>query len=107
VFAGLVLLKCERIASSDEVPNVATISRRGLDQLESPMVGHRWLLFLDVGMGYIDKTPIPNARQFPQFKIVVKKRKLKPPTAKQVEKVLAAATGRVKMLCEMMRWSAQ
>jgi len=59
-----------------------------------------------VGMGYIDKTPIPNTRQFPQFKIVVKKKEVKPPTAKQVEKVLAAATGRVKVLCELMRWSA-
>jgi integrase len=59
-----------------------------------------------VGMGYIDKTPIPNARQFPQFKIVVKKREVKPPTTKQVENVLAAATGRVKVLCELMRWSA-
>ena len=54
-----------------------------------------------VGMGYIDKTPIPNARQFPQFKIVVKKREVKPPTAKQVENVLAVATGRVKVLCEL------
>jgi len=58
------------------------------------------------GMGYIDKTPIPNARQFPQFKIVLKKKEVKPPTAKQVEKALAAATGRVRVLCELMRWSA-
>ena len=28
-----------------------------------------------------------------------------PPTKEQVEKVLAAATGRVKLLCELMGWT--
>jgi integrase len=55
-----------------------------------------------VGMGYIDKTPIPNSRQYPQFAIRYQKKEIVPPTKKQVEKILAAATGRVKLLCQLM-----
>ncbi len=55
-----------------------------------------------VGMGYIDKSPIPNARQNPQFAIRYNKKEVVPPAKKQVEKVLATATGRVKLLCQLM-----
>lgn len=56
-----------------------------------------------LGMGYIDKSPIPNVRQNPQFAIRYDKKEVVPPTKKQVEKVLATATGRVKVLCQLMQ----
>jgi len=59
-----------------------------------------------VGMGYIDKSPIPNARQYPQFAIRYNKKEVVPPTKKQIEKVLATAAGRVRLLCQLMRESA-
>jgi len=55
-----------------------------------------------VGMGYIDKSPIPNARQNPQFAIRYNKKEVVPPAKKQVDKVLATATGHVKLLCQLM-----
>jgi hypothetical protein len=58
-----------------------------------------------VGMGYIPANPIPNTRQNPQFRIRYEKQEVVPPTKKQVEKVLATATGRVKLLCELMGWT--
>jgi hypothetical protein len=58
-----------------------------------------------VGMGYIPANPIPNTRQNPQFRIPLREREVAPPTKKEVEKVLATATGRVKVLCELMRWT--
>lgn len=59
-----------------------------------------------VGMGYIPSNPIPNTHQHPQFRIRYEKPEVVPPTKEQVEKVLATATGRVKLLCELMRWTA-
>jgi integrase len=59
-----------------------------------------------VGMGYIDRSPIPDTRMHPQFKIVTKKAEVKPPTAEQVEKILAAASGQTRLLCQLMRESA-
>ena len=59
-----------------------------------------------VGMGYIDKSPIPSARQNPQFAIKVEKKEVVPPTKEEVGKVLGAATGRTKLLCQLMRESA-
>ncbi len=59
-----------------------------------------------VGMGYIPANPIPNTRQNPQFRIRYEKPEVVPPTKEQVEKVLATTTGRVKLLCEFMRWTA-
>jgi integrase len=58
------------------------------------------------GMGYIDRSPIPDTRQHPQFKIVVKKGEVKPPTKTQVEKILKSATGDTKLLVQLMRESA-
>jgi hypothetical protein len=46
-----------------------------------------------VGMGYIPANPIPSTRQNPQFRIRYEKPEVVPPTKKQVEKVLATATG--------------
>lgn len=57
------------------------------------------------GMGYISSNPIPDTRQNPQFRIRYEKPEVVPPTKKQVEKVLATATGRVKLFCELMRWT--
>ena len=59
-----------------------------------------------VGMGYIDKNPSPNGRQNPQFAIRYNKKEVVPPTKKQIQKVLDTATGRVKLLCQLMRESA-
>jgi integrase len=59
-----------------------------------------------VGMGYIPANPIPDTRRNPQFRIRYEKQEVVPPTKKQVEKVLATATGRVKLFCELMRWTA-
>jgi len=58
------------------------------------------------GMGYIDKNPIPTSRQNPQFAIRYDKKEVKPPTKKQIEKVLTAARGRVKLLAQLMRETA-
>lgn len=58
------------------------------------------------GMGYIDRSPIPDTRQHPQFKIVVKKTEVKPPTKTQVEKIIKSATGDTKLLAQLMRESA-
>lgn len=59
-----------------------------------------------VGMGYISSNPIPDTRQHPQFRIRYEKPEVVPPTKEEVEKVLATATGRVKLLCQLMRESA-
>jgi integrase len=58
------------------------------------------------GMGYIEKSPIPNPKVKPQFRIRFKKSEVKPPTRKQVEKILSTATGQVRLLCQLMRESA-
>jgi hypothetical protein len=58
------------------------------------------------GMGCIDRSPIPDTRQHPQFKIVVKKAEVKPPTKTQVEKIVKSATGDTKLLVQLMRESA-
>lgn len=56
-------------------------------------------------MGYVDKSPAPNPKQFPQFAITYDKPEVVPPTKKQIEKVLHTATGKVRLLCELMRWT--
>ena len=58
------------------------------------------------GMGYIEKSPIPNPKVKPQFRIRYYKAEVKPPTRKQVEKILATATGQVRLLCQLMRETA-
>jgi integrase len=58
------------------------------------------------GMGYIEKSPMPNPKTNPQFRIRYKKAEVKPPTKKQVEKILATATGQTRLLCQLMRESA-
>jgi integrase len=58
------------------------------------------------GMGYIEKSPIPNPKTNPQFRIRYAKAEVKPPTKKQVEKILETATGRVRILCQLMRETA-
>ena len=58
------------------------------------------------GMGYIDKTPIPNSNTNPQFRIRYEKAEVKPPTKKQVESILTTATGEVRLLCQLMRETA-
>ena len=58
------------------------------------------------GMGYIDKTPIPNSKTNPQFRIRYKKAEVKPPTKKQVESILTTATGPTRFLCQLMRETA-
>jgi integrase len=55
------------------------------------------------GMGYIEKSPIPNPKINPQFRIRYEKAEVVPPTKKQVEKILAAAKGRVRLLSQLMR----
>jgi integrase len=57
-------------------------------------------------MGYIDKTPIPNPKTNPQFRIRFKKAEVKPPSKKQVEKILATTTGQTRLLCQLMRETA-
>jgi hypothetical protein len=59
-----------------------------------------------VGMGYIEQSPIPNSRLYPQFRIKYKQREVVPPTKQEMEKVLATATGRVGVLVPLMRESA-
>jgi integrase len=58
------------------------------------------------GMRYIDKSPIPNPKTNPQFRIRYKKAEVKPPTKEDVEKILNAATGQVRLLCQLMRETA-
>ena len=58
------------------------------------------------GMGYIEKSPIPNPKTNPQFRIRYEKAEVKPPTKKEVEKMLATATGRVRLLCQLMSETA-
>lgn len=58
------------------------------------------------GMGYIEKSPIPNPKTNPQFRIRFAKAEVKPPTKKQVEKILETATGPVRLLCQLMRETA-
>lgn len=58
------------------------------------------------GMGYIEKSPIPNPKVNPQFRIRYQKTEVKPPTQKQVEKILNTATGQVRLLCQLMRDTA-
>jgi hypothetical protein len=48
-------------------------------------------------MGYIERSPVPNPKMNPQFRIRYKKAEVKPPTKKQVEKILAIATGQVRL----------
>ncbi len=55
------------------------------------------------GMGYIEKSPVPNTKLNPQFRLRYQKAEVKPPTKKQVEKILAVATGEVRLLCQLMR----
>jgi integrase len=57
------------------------------------------------GMGYVAMSPIPNAKENPQFKITFKKKEVVPPTKEEVEKVLSTATGKTKLLAQLMRWS--
>jgi len=57
-------------------------------------------------MGYIEKSPIPNPKTKPQFRIRFKKSEVKPPSKQQVVKILATATGQVRLLCQLMRESA-
>ena len=49
------------------------------------------------GMGYVERSPLPNPKINPAFRIRFKKSEVKPPTNKQVEKILATATGRVRL----------
>jgi integrase len=58
-----------------------------------------------VGMGYIEKSPSPDTRVFPQFRIKYQQREVVPPTKPEMEKVLATATGRVGILVRLMRES--
>jgi integrase len=57
-------------------------------------------------MGYIEKSPIPDPKVNPQFRIRYKKTEVKPPTKKQVEKILNSTTGQVRLLCQLMRETA-
>ena len=58
------------------------------------------------GMGYIEKSPIPNPKINPVFRIRYEKAEVNPPSKKQVEKILATATGQVRLLCQLMRETA-
>jgi integrase len=58
------------------------------------------------GMGYIEKSPIPDPKTNPQFRILYKKAEVKPPTKEQVERILNTATGEVRLLCLLMRETA-
>lgn len=56
-----------------------------------------------VGMGYIDKTPVPNSRQNPQFRIRYAKKEVVPPTKAEVETIVNTTTGKVNVLATLMR----
>jgi len=58
------------------------------------------------GMGYIQKSPVPNTKLNPQFRIRYTKDEVVPPTKKQVDSILATATGRVRLLCQLMSETA-
>jgi integrase len=58
-----------------------------------------------VGMDYIEKTPIPNTRLHPQFRIKYKQKEVVPPCKQDIEKLHATATGRVGILARLMRES--
>lgn len=58
------------------------------------------------GMGYIEKSPVPNTKLNPQFRTPYKKPEVQVPTNKQVEKILTAATGDVRLLLQLMRETA-
>lgn len=58
-----------------------------------------------VGMGYIEKSPIPNTRLYPQFRITYKQKEVVPPSKQDVEKVLTTGTGRIGILARLMRES--
>jgi integrase len=55
------------------------------------------------GLGYIERNPCPNPKLMPQFRIKFDQKEVKPPTPKQVEKVILMAEGRVKLLMMLMR----
>jgi len=59
-----------------------------------------------VGMGYIEKSPVPNTRLYPQFRIKFKQKEVVPPSKQGIENVLVTATGRVAILARLMRESA-
>jgi len=56
-------------------------------------------------MGYIAKSPIPSARQNPQFRITFKKPEVHAPSKKTIEKAIAAATGKTRLMMLLQRWS--
>jgi hypothetical protein len=56
-------------------------------------------------MGYLEKSPSPDTRVFPQFRIKFQQREVVPPTKPEMEKVLTTATGRVGLLVRLMRES--
>jgi integrase len=58
-----------------------------------------------LGMGYIEKSPIPNTRLYPQFRIKYKQKEVVPPSKQDIEKVLAKGTVRVGILARLMRES--
>jgi integrase len=58
-----------------------------------------------VGMGYIEKSPVPNTRLYPQFRIKYKQKEVVPPSKRGIENVVATATGRVGILARLMRES--
>jgi integrase len=58
-----------------------------------------------VGMGYLEKSPSPDTRIFPQFRIKFRQREVVPPTRQEMEKVLATAAGKVSLLVRLMRES--
>ena len=58
------------------------------------------------GMGYIEKSPIPNTRLYPQFRIKYKQKEVVPPSKQGIEKVLVTATGRIGILLRLMHESA-
>ena len=57
-------------------------------------------------MGYVEKSPVPNTKLNPQFRTPYKKPKVQVPTKKQVDKILAAVSGDVRLLCQLMRETA-
>jgi integrase len=57
------------------------------------------------GMGYVAQSPVPAARENPQFRITFKKKEVVPPTQEEVVKVIDTATGKTKLLVQLMRWS--
>lgn len=59
-----------------------------------------------VGMGYIEKSPSPDTRIFPQFRIKFQQKEVVPPTKQEIERVLSTATGRVGILVRLMRETA-